>query len=96
MSGIIRSSMSYGVFVELMPNLAGLSEPFEGAREGMGAAVYIKSIQPERMKIKLAVSSVYELPAERRAPLRYFYERNHIDRFRYSPLCCGRIIETVF
>ena len=35
-SGIIRTSMSYGVFVELMPNLAGLSEPFEGAREGNG------------------------------------------------------------
>lgn len=95
-SGVIRSSMSYGVFVELTPNLAGLSEPFSGAREGMGAAVYIKSIQPERMKIKLAVSSVYELPAECRAPLRYFYEGTHIDRFRYSPASCARIIETVF
>ena len=51
--GIIRSVESYGIFVELAPNLAGLAENRENLAEevrrhiGQGAAVYIKSISPE-------------------------------------------------
>lgn len=95
-SGVVRSVTDYGVFVELAPNLTGLSEPFEGAREGMGASVYIKSILPDRMKIKLAISHLYEREGCPRAPLRYFFDGGHIERFRYSPERCARVIETVF
>ena len=55
MRGIIRGVENYGVFVELFPNLSGLAEPCQGAEPGMAASVYIKSILPDRMKIKLAI-----------------------------------------
>ena len=53
--GIIRSVESYGVFIELTPNLAGLAEYNPDVKEGMSAAVYIKNIIPERKKIKLII-----------------------------------------
>ena len=63
-SGIIRSVENYGVFVELTPNLAGLAELKEGScvqgvAPGRRAAVYIKSIIPERMKIKLVLIDTF-------------------------------------
>ncbi len=53
--GIIRSVESYGVFIELAPNLAGLAEYNPDVKEGMSAAVYIKNIIPDRHKIKLII-----------------------------------------
>ena len=53
--GIIRSIETYGIFVELTPNLTGLAELKEGVSVNENAAVYIKSIIPERMKIKLVI-----------------------------------------
>ena len=52
-----------GVFVELAPNLAGLAESHEGAQAGMQASVFIKSILPARMKIKLIL--IRQLPCTR-------------------------------
>lgn len=104
-TGIIRSVESYGIFVELAPNLAGLAE-LRGdvvesiQRDGCGktAAVFIKSIIPERMKIKLVV--VDTCPREAEAPrIKYFVDTEkvtHIDRWQYSPQSCARVIETVF
>ena len=103
-AGIIRSVESYGVFVELAPNLAGLAEIREGttdkevARVGEYAAVYIKSILPDRMKIKLVLIDSYggSLPSQK---LKYYVDCNtvsHIDRWQYSPPQASKIIETVF
>ena len=50
-SGIVRSVESYGVFVELTPNLAGLAEPKEHISPKQRAIVYIKDFIPEKMKI---------------------------------------------
>ena len=97
-SGIVRSIESYGVFVELAPNLAGLAELKEGVQVGQGCAVYIKSIMPDKMKIKLVIIDTYERE-ERKKPLEYFIdpsEISHIDYWKYSPDSCKRIIETVF
>lgn len=94
-SGIVRSVESYGVFIELTPNLTGLSEPFEGAQPGLGASVYIKSILPEKLKVKLAVADIYPLPPGR-TPFTYFCSAEHIDRFVYSPPGCVKTVETVF
>jgi len=104
-AGIIRSVEPYGVFVELAPNLAGLAEPrgegFAQAPQemiGQFAAVYIKNIIPERMKIKLVLVDSYHGDA-RRMPLEYFIDGNtctHLDYWRYSPECSTKIIETVF
>ena len=54
-TGVIRSIEDYGVFVELMPNLAGLAEIDDNLFEGQSVAVYIKSIIKQKMKIKLII-----------------------------------------
>ncbi|MBO4978852.1 MAG: S1 RNA-binding domain-containing protein [Clostridia bacterium] len=104
-AGIIRSVEPYGIFVELTPNLAGLAElrsedtAFNPeAMIGQYAAVYIKSIIPERMKIKLVLVDSYH-GEPRQQPLRYFIDGTthaHLDYWRYSPECSPKIIETVF
>lgn len=103
-AGIIRSVESYGVFVELTPNLAGLAEIREETAEsvrgaiGKTAAVYIKSIIPERMKIKLVLIDSYKSDPPYPS-FKYYVEpasTTHIDRWQYSPTDCPRVIETVF
>ena len=95
--GIVRSVESYGVFVELFPNLAGLAEYKEGVVPGDPCAVFIKSIIPEKMKVKLVLVDCGG--GEVRIPVRYYLDAENtrrIDRWRYSPACCSRVIETVF
>ena len=93
--GVIRAVESYGVFVELAPNLSGLAESTDQVKSGDYASVYIKSINPEKMKIKLALVDSF---SEKRAPvaLQYFYEGEHIDYWRYSPEKSAKIIESIF
>lgn len=96
--GIIRSVESYGIFVELMPNLAGLAEYRADAKVGQTAAVYIKSIIPEKMKIKLIIIDMHDAP-ESPAPLEYFIDTDsvtHMDSWVYSPKGCKKVVETVF
>ena len=59
-AGIVRSVESYGIFVELAPNLAGLAELREGVRVGQQASVYHTSLIPERMKVKLIVVDAFD------------------------------------
>ena len=93
--GIVRSVESYGVFVELTPNLAGLAEYNPDVRAGQTAAVYIKNIIPERMKVKLVIVD-HRDEENKIPPMRYFIEGDHIDYFRYSPEESARVVETVF
>ena len=103
-TGIVRSVESYGVFIELTPNLAGLAEIREGtkdailARPGESVAVYIKSIIPEKMKIKLVLIDSYAGMTEA-TRLRYFIDPTttaHVSEWKYSPACTRKVIETVF
>ena len=105
-AGIIRSVESYGVFVELAPNLAGLAEirepsslSFSAANKiGHTAAVYIKSIIPEKMKVKLVLIDAGEKCSDT-LPLKYYIDSSrtkHIDRWIYSPSVCGKIIKSEF
>lgn len=93
--GIVRSVEKYGVFVELAPNLAGLAEYSADIEPGQCAGVYIKSMIPEKMKIKLIIVDAFdgEMP-KRETP--YFTTAEHIDRWVYSPECCPKVVETVF
>lgn len=93
--GIVRSVEKYGIFVELAPNLAGLAEYTGGIAAGCHAGVYIKSILPQKMKIKLIIVDAF--PAEYPLPpLHYFIDRGHMDTWRYSPEGCDKTVETVF
>lgn len=95
--GVVRSVESYGIFIELTPNLAGLAEPHEGIRVGDCASVYIKAILPEKMKMKLVLIDTFpqeELPP----PPQYFVppQQHHINHWIYTPECAVRRIETIF
>ncbi len=94
-AGIVRSVEPYGVFVELTPNLAGLAEPREGVRVGQQAAVYIKSVQPEKLKIKLALIDAQDGVAAPQPP-QYFITQGPLVYWRYSPADCTRVIESSF
>lgn len=94
-SGVIRSVENYGAFVELTPNLAGLAELRDNLRVGTTASVYIKSIIPRRMKIKLIIIDTFGRPPIPAQP-RYYITGGHIDRFVYSPADCEKTIVTDF
>ncbi len=93
--GIVRSVESYGIFIELTPNLAGLAEYTEDVFEGQTVSVYIKSIIPEKMKIKLAIVETFDENCS--VPeLKYFETGGHISKWQYSPEGAVKKIETVF
>ena len=94
-AGIIRSVEPYGVFVELTPNLAGLAEPREDVYAGQHASVYINSLIPEKMKVKLIIVDAFDADYSS-SPPNYFTDAKHIDCFRYSPECSSKVIETIF
>lgn len=94
-AGIVRSIESYGVFVEITPNLAGLAELKEDVKVGQHASVYIKSLIPERMKIKLIIVDNFDAPYENTA-FNYYYSSGHMEAFLYSPEECARRVETLF
>lgn len=94
-SGIVRSIESYGIFVELTPNLAGLAECVEGVSAGQRASVFIKSIIPEKMKVKLAIVDVSDEPVGI-SKIEYKYEGESIKNWRYSPENCLKTVESVF
>ncbi|GHU37124.1 hypothetical protein FACS1894105_08650 [Clostridia bacterium] len=97
-AGIVRSVEQYGIFIELSPNLAGLAEYKENIYEGQHAAVYIKNIIPDRMKIKLVLIDTYDSDSAAARPAKplYYVTSGRIDTWRYSPAGCDRIIETIF
>ena len=92
-SGLVRSVEDYGVFVELTPNLAGLAEPFD-TKVGDTAGVYIKSIIPEKMKVKLIIIDSFS--SDYSPEIKYFYKGEHLDRFDYSPQGSSKKIFTQF
>ena len=94
-SGIVRSVESYGIFVELAPNLAGLAESRENISPGMHVSVYIKAIIPEKMKVKLVIVDICD---EHDGPysLNYRFNGKHIDKWIYSSDLAEKTIETVF
>jgi len=82
--GIVRSIKEYGTFIELSPNLSGLADSRESLSPGENVSVFIKSINPERMKIKLQI--IEKLPQKQDIiPLRYQITDGILDHWVYSP-----------
>ena len=81
--GIVRSIEDYGVFIELSPNLAGLAEVSQDVAVGDVVNVYIKSILPDKMKVKLVILNKENNTAYNTEP-HYFITEGHIDHWRYS------------
>lgn len=94
--GIVRSVKEYGSFVELAPNLSGLVDTREDLAPGDRVSVFIKSIRPERMKIKLQLIEKLSGPGQP-FPLRYQITDGEIERWVYSPTGCEKpVLESVF
>ena len=94
--GYVRGLKEYGAFVELSPNLSGLAECKAGVREGDRVSVYLKSILPERMKLKLLIIDVLP-PLESPEPSRYFITDGVLDQWTYAPEGCQKAGgETIF
>lgn len=94
-TGVVRSIETYGVFVELAPNLAGLAEPCKNLEPGQRVSVFIKSILPDKMKVKLVIVEAFDdfdSPAE----LSYFIDSGRISHWKYSPDNAIKLIETKF
>ena len=88
-TGRIRGEKDYGMFVELTPNLSGLSDRFEGARENDAVTVFIKSIRPEQMKIKLQILQKMEEPMPPE-PLNYYITDGCLQAWHYAPPGCTK------
>ena len=94
--GIVRGIQDYGAFIELTPNLSGLTDRRDDLREGDAVSVNIRSLRPERMKVKLQViERLPPLPVPE--PLRYWITDGVLERWVYSPANFeGEAAETVF
>ena len=96
-SGIVRSVESYGIFVELLPNLAGLAELRDNVSVNQAVSVYIKAIIPEKMKIKLIIVDSFDNPR-----INYNYKYHHnldsgkLDSWVYSAAASEKLIKTDF
>ena len=93
--GRVRGIESYGIFVELTPNLAGLAELRGDLEVGDCVSVFIKSILPEKMKLKLIILNKLEnqLPPP---PLAYTQTNGHIGYWNYASAASGRYQESFF
>jgi small subunit ribosomal protein S1 len=94
-SGIVRSVESYGIFVELLPNLAGLAELRENVGVNQAVSVYIKAIIPEKMKIKLIIVDSFDT-SRINCNYDYHISGGHIDSWIYSTDESPKIIKTEF
>ena len=94
--GIVRSIKEYGSFIELAPNLSGLADAREGLNTGDAVSVYIKSIRPDRMKVKLQI--IEKLPPPNYPdPIHYQITDGVLAHWVYSPPGCEKaVIETDF
>lgn len=82
-TGIVRGIQDYGIFVELAPNLTGLAECCPGVEENQRVSVFIKSIQPDRRKIKLLIIDQLEKEVEF-TPFTYPPEPENPALWRYD------------
>ena len=80
--GVVRSIESYGIFIELAPNLAGLAEWRGDVKVGDGCSVYIKNIIPRKMKVKLVLIDTFPL-SEGAVKTEYFITEGNVRSFSY-------------
>ncbi len=93
-TGVVRSIENYGIFIELAPNLAGLAEPRADVKIGQQASVFIKSVLPDKMKIKLIIIDCFD--SSYSPKINYFYNSDRIEEWNYSPALCEKQISTDF
>ena len=95
-TGIVRIIEDYGIFVQLTPNLVGLADVYPGISVGDSVSVFVKSIFPDKMKIKLIIIGKNEC-IDNYTHFEYkIPESGFITDWVYSPESCPKRIETHF
>ena len=69
---------------------------FKGKLTHFTASVFIKSISPDRMKIKLVLIDSCPTVTPLKTPCFVDPTLTHLNRWRYSPTLASKQIETVF
>lgn len=99
-TGVVRGIEEYGIFIELTPNISGLSELSECMElisVGQKVTVVIKSICPEKMKVKLyLVEAFYDKIVRKIQDKDYFITEGHIDEWVYNTDICPKETRTIF
>ena len=96
-TGIVRSIESYGIFVELRPNLAGLAELRPDIKVGSKVSVYIKAMIPDKMKIKLIIVDTFDTDKkEKPSDIEYFITSGSLESWKYSTERSEKYIVTEF
>lgn len=83
-TGVVRGVQPYGTFIELAPNLTGLTEQTAGLRENDQVQVRLHSIQPKTRKLKLSVLSVEPQTEPSPPPLPYFITDGRLTQWKYT------------
>ena len=96
--GVVKTIESYGIFIQLSQNLSGLAELNKNVRIEDNVNVFIKDINPETMKIKLAIVSSETPDPDYVQKVKYNYTVKHgrIDHWQYSPKGCTKQVGTRF
>ena len=95
-TGVVREIKDYGIFVEITPNLVGLADNYPGIEEGDNVSIFIKSMSPEKMKVKLIITNKIESMSKK---IHYNYvipESGFLKDWVYSPENCNKKVETHF
>lgn len=92
--GTVRLIEKYGIFVELTPNLAGLAEKIDDVHEGDVVSVFIRSIIPDKMKVKLSIIDT-DSAATPFVKLDYRVPKDKmVNHWVYSTESANKLIET--
>lgn len=83
-TGVVRGVQPYGTFIELAPNLTGLTEQTTGLRENDRVRVRLHTIQPKTRKLKLSVLSVEPQTETTPPPLPYFITDGRLAQWEYT------------
>lgn len=88
-TGFVRSIKEYGAFVELTPNLSGLADLRPGIVENDPVTVFIRSIRPQQMKIKLQILQKAPDLIQPPPPV-YYITDGCLQRWEYAPPGCEK------
>lgn len=82
-TGIARTVMPYGIFVELTPNLSGLAEPAPGIQAGDPVSVFIRAMNRQRHKIKLNILEKLDHSIAKQPE--FFVTSGHLNKWEFFP-----------
>lgn len=94
--GVVRNVESYGVFIQLRPNLVCLAEPREGVKCDDVVSVYIRYINHDKMKVK---ANIVGINNDAKLDTHFEYhipECGYLEKWKYSPDKSEKVVETEF